>query len=182
MLKLTITRPWAPVTREVTKCQECPWFVREREQGVGTLPVCQHPKYNGGKGGYDAVLGDETLISDLCPEIKHMNNPTEKYELMLLCLKDGVSKLKAIKTLSELSKMSIAQTQYVLEHFPQFMCSGGSETFKSWVMTKEELYSVMTTLNPYFEMQARSASSDVLPYGCCVFPPWHKGTPSPAKA
>lgn len=67
MLKLTITRTWAPVTKTVTECQECPWFVRVND-GQSTLSVCQHPKYNGGKGGYDAVLGDELLISDLCPE------------------------------------------------------------------------------------------------------------------
>jgi hypothetical protein len=66
-LRLTITRTWKPVTATVESCDMCPWFARERD-GNATLPLCQNPKYSGGKGGYDAVLGDETLISDLCPE------------------------------------------------------------------------------------------------------------------
>ena len=66
-MTLTITRTWAPVTAVVESCDMCPWFSRVNE-GQATLCVCEHPNYNGGKGGYDAVLGDETLISDLCPE------------------------------------------------------------------------------------------------------------------
>lgn len=65
-LKLTITRTWKPVTATVESCDMCPWFSRVQE-GNATLCVCENPKYPG-KGGYDSVLGDETLISDLCPE------------------------------------------------------------------------------------------------------------------
>jgi len=60
-MKLIITRTWEPVTKTVTECQECPWFVWEKD-GQATLPMCQHPKYSGG------VIYDELVISDLCPE------------------------------------------------------------------------------------------------------------------
>ena len=70
--KLTITRTWKPVTKTVAHCHECPWFHAEHE-GNATLPLCEHPNFNEGKGGYAAIIGDITMwqpngISKHCPE------------------------------------------------------------------------------------------------------------------
>ncbi len=66
-MQLTITRTWKPVTNIVSECQECPWFVWEKDGifGAATIPMCEHPKYNGG------VIDNEMVISDLCLESFH---------------------------------------------------------------------------------------------------------------
>lgn len=78
-MKIRVTRTFEPITKDVTTCRECPWYFEDRDMN-STLPVCEHPKFNGGKGGYDAIIPDvspwpnrgssiDRDISKLCPLI-----------------------------------------------------------------------------------------------------------------
>ena len=82
-MTLIITRKWPAiaertVTKEVTSCHYCPYFSKSPDDGNITLPLCNHPKFNGGsERPYGNVLdispwhpiGTPDVISKLCPEI-----------------------------------------------------------------------------------------------------------------
>ena len=74
-MKITVTRTFKPITKEIDDCHDCPWFTTS-DEGNSSLEMCEHPNF--GKGGYDNVIPDITQrwkdptpkISSRCPLVK----------------------------------------------------------------------------------------------------------------
>lgn len=77
-MKITVTRTYEPVTREIEGCLECPWVHREQDMNT-TIMVCQHPKFNNDtnapSNAYSSVIPDisswgRSIFSKHCPLLK----------------------------------------------------------------------------------------------------------------
>ena len=91
-MKITVTRTFESITREVNDCRKCP-FYKEEVDGNATLQICEHPKF--GSGGYDNVIPDITFhwknsepkISKRCP---YRPKPVNKLPEVLIRIDDGI--------------------------------------------------------------------------------------------
>lgn len=73
-MKITVTRTFEPIVREVSGCKNCPWHTTEPDMST-THWICQHPQYSAGDdlGCYKDVMPDidwgtpEDKFSKHCP-------------------------------------------------------------------------------------------------------------------
>lgn len=102
---------------------------------------------------------------------------TQKYKLIILGIREGVSKVRAIVALKEVAEFySINQTKYFVDRLPQPFSSTGCESFDEIIMTDDEVTHVESKLTPFFEIMRRPAGESVLGYGMTMVPPWENVT------
>ena len=100
---------------------------------------------------------------------------TPKFKVHLSGVKEGVSRVKALKALAEVMGVDVHAAKYYLDAPPanppyRFLSTLGSERFISVVLSEEELNAVQAKLDAFFELSIVDAEENTLVTG--NFCPW----------
>lgn len=103
-----------------------------------------------------------------------------KFRLVLCGVKQGASRVAALRTLSEETGMSIKQADWALKQCPQLpLCTPEAESLREVLLSPKETQHAYSVLSPHFDIVIGEAGESVLLIPNAGGPPWEAPTGGP---